>query len=129
MNTNDDAASQQQLREADERARALYWGELVQLTHETEYIRHYRDHVNTILTWFDVGRAVISVGALGSWVAGLGYPKPVMDLTVSLKGRFAGPCPSYAVMPGLDPGIHADGTATAAVERTGAGRQWRQPCG
>ena len=75
MNTNDEAASQQQIREADERARALYWGELVQLTHETEYIRHYRDRVNAILTWFDVGRAVISVGALGSWVAGLGYPK------------------------------------------------------
>lgn len=61
--------------EADERARSLYWGELVQLKNATEYVQRYRQRLETILTWFDIARAVISVGALGSWIAGLGYPK------------------------------------------------------
>ena len=72
---SDGTDPQQQTPEADERARALYWGELVQLKHDAQYVQHYRDHLAAILTWFDVGRAIISVGALGSWVAGLGYPK------------------------------------------------------
>jgi hypothetical protein len=70
-----DAESQPTAADPDERARALYWSELVQLKHEAEYIRRYRDRLDSILTWFDVGRAIISVGALGSWVGGLGLPK------------------------------------------------------
>jgi len=70
-----DPEPQHPATDADERARALYWGELVQLKHEAEYVRRYRDRLAAILTWIDVGRAVISVGALGSWVGGLGLPK------------------------------------------------------
>jgi hypothetical protein len=70
-----DAESQHAAADLDERARALYWNELVQLKHEAEYVRRYRDRLDAILTWFDIGRAVISVGALGSWVGGLGLPK------------------------------------------------------
>jgi len=72
---HNDPDSQHVAADADERARALYWGELVQLKHESEYVRRYRDRLGAIMTWCDVGRAIISVGALGSWVGGLGLPK------------------------------------------------------
>ena len=58
-----------------ERARALFWRELVQLKIDAEYIQRYRDRLTRYLTWVDVARAVVSVGALGSWIAGLGYPQ------------------------------------------------------
>jgi hypothetical protein len=63
--------------QADERGRALalYWGELVQLKVACEYTQRYRDHLEMRLTQARIGRAVVSVGALGSWVGGLGYPK------------------------------------------------------
>jgi hypothetical protein len=56
-------------------ARALYWRALVQLKVDCEYTQRYRDRIATILTWFAIGRAVVSVGALGSWFAGVGHAK------------------------------------------------------
>jgi hypothetical protein len=61
--------------DADERARALYWRELVQLKVDAEHAQHYRDHLSELLTWFDIMRAIVSVGAPGFWVAGIGYPQ------------------------------------------------------
>jgi hypothetical protein len=60
---------------AEERARSLYWRELVQLKVDCEYTQRYRDLLSRRLTQFAVARAGVSVGALGSWVAGLGYPQ------------------------------------------------------
>jgi hypothetical protein len=56
-------------------ARALYWRALVQLKVDCEYTQRYRDHFDSVLTWFAVGRAIVSVGALGSWFAGIGQAK------------------------------------------------------
>jgi hypothetical protein len=72
MNENADSPPSS---DAEERARALYWRALVQLKVDAEYTLLYRDHLAELLTWFEVGRAIVSVGALGSWVAGLGYPQ------------------------------------------------------
>jgi hypothetical protein len=58
-----------------DRARALYWRELVQLKVDCEYTQRYRDRLANILSWLAVGRAIVSVAALGSWVGGLGYPQ------------------------------------------------------
>ena len=68
-------ADSQQSPDAEERARVLYWRELIQLKIDSEYTQRYRDHLAGLLTWLEVARAIVSVGALGSWIAGLGYPK------------------------------------------------------
>ena len=57
------------------RAYGLYWTELVQLKVDTVYVERYRDRVTTWLSWFAIGRAIVSVGALGSWFAGIGHPE------------------------------------------------------
>ena len=57
------------------KARGLYWRALVQLKVSCEYTQRYRDRLGIILTSFAVSRAVVSVGALGSWFAGLGQAK------------------------------------------------------
>ncbi len=61
--------------DGSDHARTLFWRELVQLKVDCEYTQTYRDQLSRLLTIFEVGRAVVSGGALGSWVAGLGYPK------------------------------------------------------
>jgi hypothetical protein len=48
---------------------------LVQLKVDCEYTQLYRDHLNERLTIFAVARAVVSVGALGAWISGHGYPQ------------------------------------------------------
>jgi hypothetical protein len=58
-----------------ERARSLYWRELVQLKVDCEYVQRYRDLVARRMSQVAVARAIVSVGALGSWIAGLGYPQ------------------------------------------------------
>jgi hypothetical protein len=57
------------------RAHGLYWIELVQLKVDTVYVERYRDRLTSRLTWFAIGRAIVSVGALGSWFAGIGHPE------------------------------------------------------
>ncbi|HEY3910008.1 MAG TPA: hypothetical protein VGM07_08965 [Stellaceae bacterium] len=61
--------------QAAERARSLYWRELVQLKVDCEYVQRYRDLLARRMSQVAVGRAIVSVGALGSWIAGLGYPQ------------------------------------------------------
>jgi len=57
--------------EAAERARLLYWRELVQLKVDCEYVQRYRDLLARRMSQVAVARAIVSVGALGSWIAGL----------------------------------------------------------
>jgi hypothetical protein len=71
---NEDAESQAKT-EAFNRAYNLYWVELVQLKIDTVYVERYRDWLTTWLTRIAIGRAVVSVGALGSWFAGIGHPE------------------------------------------------------
>ena len=52
----------------ENRAQALYWTELVELKTACEYVRRYRDSLNTTLTRFAAVRSVVSVAALGGWV-------------------------------------------------------------
>jgi hypothetical protein len=52
----------------ENRAQALYWSELVELKVGCEYVRRYRDGLSAALTRFAVGRALVSVSALGAWV-------------------------------------------------------------
>jgi hypothetical protein len=73
MNTETDSSAADP--EGVAHARALYWRALVQLKVDCEYTQRYRDQVAKELTCFAVGRAVVSVGALGSWFAGLGQAK------------------------------------------------------
>lgn len=56
------------------RLQDLYWRELVQLKVDCEYVRRYRDSLNSVLTWFAVIRAVVSVGALGAWAVVQDHP-------------------------------------------------------
>jgi hypothetical protein len=56
------------------RLQALYWAELVQLKVGCEYIRRYRDRLGSWVTAFAVVRAVVSVGALGTWAVTKEYP-------------------------------------------------------
>lgn len=70
----EDAESQPRV-EAFYRAHNLYWTELVQLKIDTVYVERYRDWLTTWLTRFTIGRAIVSVGALGSWFAGIGHPE------------------------------------------------------
>jgi hypothetical protein len=55
------------------RAYDLYWIELVQIKVDTVYVERYRDWLTSWLSWFAIGRAIVSVGALGSWFAGVGH--------------------------------------------------------
>lgn len=71
---NEDAESQAKTQ-AFNRAYTLYWVELVQLKIDTVYVERYRDWLTTWLTRFAIGRAVVSVAALGSWFAGIGHPE------------------------------------------------------
>jgi hypothetical protein len=57
--------------ELDERARLLHRKEFVQLKNEAEYIQLCRAYLTSILTWFDIVRAIIAVGPLGSWIEAL----------------------------------------------------------
>jgi hypothetical protein len=56
-------------------ARHLYWRALVQLKVDCEYIQRYRDQVAAVLSWYAIARAIVSVGALGSWFAGFWQAK------------------------------------------------------
>jgi hypothetical protein len=71
---SEDVESQDRIN-AFNRAYGLYWIELVQLKIDTVYVEQYRDRLTTWLSWFSIGRAVVSVGALGSWFAGIGHPE------------------------------------------------------
>ena len=57
------------------RARALYWSVLVQLKVDGEYIQRYRDSVSCTISFIAIARAIVSVGAIGSWFAGIGEAK------------------------------------------------------
>jgi hypothetical protein len=37
-------------------------------------MRHYRDSLNSVLTWFAIARAVVSVGALATWAVVKEHP-------------------------------------------------------
>jgi hypothetical protein len=52
----------------ENRAQALFWIELVELKGACEYVRRYRDRLNTILVRVAVIRSVVSVAALGGWI-------------------------------------------------------------
>lgn len=56
------------------RLQDLYWAELVQLRVDCEYMRHYRDSLNSVLTWFAIARAIVSVGALATWAVVKDHP-------------------------------------------------------
>lgn len=58
----------------ENRQQALYWSELVQLKIGCGYVRRYRDSLGAWITRFAVIRAVVSVGALGTWAAIRSYP-------------------------------------------------------
>ncbi len=58
----------------ENRQQALYWTELVQLKVDCEYVRRYRDSLGAWITRFAVIRAIVSVGALGTWAAVRSYP-------------------------------------------------------
>lgn len=58
----------------ENRLQDLYWSELVQLKVSCEYIRRYRDRLGAWVMWFAIIRAVVSVGALGTWAAVKAYP-------------------------------------------------------
>jgi hypothetical protein len=70
-----DGADSQDRINAFNRAYGLYWVELVQLKIDTIYVEKYRDRLTNWLSWFAIGRAIVSVGALGSWFAGIGHPE------------------------------------------------------
>jgi hypothetical protein len=70
-----DGSTSQDNINAFNRAYGLYWRELVQLKVDTTYVELYRDRLTTWLSGFAIGRAIVSVGALGSWFAGLGHPE------------------------------------------------------
>jgi len=71
---SDEAESQEKIN-AFNRAYNLYWIELVQLKVDTAYVERYRDRLTSWLSYFAIGRAIVSVGALGSWFAGIGHPE------------------------------------------------------
>ena len=57
------------------RAQYLYWTELTELKAACEYVRRYRDNLNTTLTRFAIARSVIGVTALGGWITTNANPK------------------------------------------------------
>jgi hypothetical protein len=71
---SEDDESQDRIN-AFNRAYGLYWIELVQIKIDTIYVERYRDQLTSWLSWFAIGRAIVSVGALGSWFAGIGHPE------------------------------------------------------
>jgi hypothetical protein len=70
----EDAESQDKINTFN-RAYGLYWIELVQLKVDTVYVERYRDWLTAWLSRFAIGRAIVSVGALSSWFAGIGHPE------------------------------------------------------
>jgi hypothetical protein len=78
----EDAESQDKIN-AFNRAYGLYWIDLVQLKVDTGYVGQYLDQLTTWLSWFAIGRAIVSVGAPGSWFAGIGHPEVWGDIIVA----------------------------------------------